>query len=208
MATIRVFNHYLRIPFVMLGLIEFFVLAGSIYGAAYIRYYNATEDMSGFLVDMLPRALFFAITVVFCMTAMGLYQARLREGMSGVMLRTVVSFLLGGAVMSVGFYAFPDLFLGRGVLVLAALLSFFVIGTIRPIFFDSVDESMLKRRVIIYGAGRKAAAILKRLRRKSDQRSFHMLGFIEVPGVERAIHDRRIIHLNQPLVDFALANQV
>ena len=58
-------------------------------------------------------------------------------------------------------------------------VSFFVIGTMRPIFFDTLDESLLKRRVLVYGTGDQAAAITRRMRRRSDQRSFTIEGFVQ-----------------------------
>ena len=53
MATIRVFKHYLRVPFVLLGMFEVAVLLASVYVAAYIRF----ESNAVVLIDKdnIPR---------------------------------------------------------------------------------------------------------------------------------------------------------
>ena len=162
------------------------MLFASVFAAAYIRFYAEPEVIEGLLQSITPKAMVFAGVMNISMIAMGLYQARLREGMAGVMLRTAVSFLMAGIILALLFYMLPDLFIGRGILAMAAIIAFFVIGTFRPIFLDSIDENNLKRRILIYGTGEQAASIIQRLRRRSDQRSFHILGFIHIHGQNRS----------------------
>lgn len=208
MATIRVFKHYLRVPFVLLGMFEVAVLLASVYVAAYIRFESNAELIDHSIGPLLPRALVFAATMNLAMIAMGLYQARLREGMAGVMLRTAVSFLVGGIGLALLFYIFPSLFIGRGTLALAGILSFFVIGTLRPIFFDTIDETALKRRVLIYGSGEMAASIMRRLRRRSDQLSFSILGYVHLHGHRDVVPAEKVIRTNMPLVQYAREHEI
>jgi sugar transferase (PEP-CTERM system associated) len=180
----------------------------SVYAAAYIRFAGDSSAVEDYIGPLFGRALVFAAVMISSMVAFGLYQARLREGMAGVMLRTAVSFIFGGMILAVLFYLFPILFLGRGASALAGILSFFVIGTIRPVFFDSVDEQLLKRRVLVFGAGERAASITRRLRRRSDQRSFAILGFVHVSGQHDVVQPENIIKLESRLLDFAAEHEI
>jgi len=207
-ATIRVFKHYLRVPFLLLGTFEVAVLIASVYVAAYIRFETNTQLIGESIGPLLPRALVFAATINLAMIAMGLYQARLREGMSGIMLRTAVSFLVGGMGLALLFYIIPSLFTGRGTLALAGILSFFVIGTLRPIFFDTLDETALKQRVLIYGSGETAASIMRRLRRRSDYRSFTILGYVHLHGQRDVVPGENVIRTNLSLLEYAREHEV
>ena len=176
--------------------------------AAYIRFETNTQLIDESIGPLLPRALVFAATINLAMIAMGLYQARLREGMSGIMLRTAVSFLVGGMGLALLFYIIPSLFTGRGTLALAGLLSFFVIGTLRPIFFDTLDETALKQRVLIYGSGETAASIMRRLRRRSDYRSFTILGYVHLHGQRDVVPGENVIRTNLSLLEYAREHEV
>lgn len=52
--------------------------------------------------------------MIFTMTAVGLYQRNFREGLGGMLLRVALSAVLSLIIMTVLFYLFPSVFLGRG----------------------------------------------------------------------------------------------
>jgi sugar transferase (PEP-CTERM system associated) len=54
---------------------------------------------------------------------------------------------------------------------------------VRTIFDKFVDEDVFKRRVLVYGVGRRAASIA-RLRRRSDRRGFIIVGYVAADGDE------------------------
>ncbi|MBL4794349.1 MAG: hypothetical protein JKY24_02300, partial [Pseudomonadales bacterium] len=158
MAHVRIFKHYVHLPYLLLGLTEGIVFILAIYLGAFLRFYGDLTELE-LLGPILPRALFFSGVMLLGMTSMGVYQARLREGVSGVMLRTAASFFLGASALSLIFYIFPSLFIGRGVIALAALISFFAVAGVRWLFFIKVDEEVLKRHVLVLGAGWRAQNI-------------------------------------------------
>ena len=112
------------------------------------------------------------------MLATGLYQGHIREGMAGILLRLLISMIASGVLVSLVFYLLPDLYLGRGIMVLAGVLSFFMIGTLRTVFFELVDTETFKKKVLVYGAGKTASQIDLKLRRKSDRRAFSIEGYV------------------------------
>jgi sugar transferase (PEP-CTERM system associated) len=115
------------------------------------------------------------------MAATGLYNARQRSRLAGLLARVAASVLTGTLVLAVIFYLFPNLQLGRGTLMLSAALGFAAVVLVRTIWDTIVDEDLFKRRVLVYGAGRRAGSIA-RLRRRSDRRGFVTVGYLPAAG--------------------------
>jgi sugar transferase (PEP-CTERM system associated) len=116
-----------------------------------------------------------------CMAAMGLYNSRQRSRLAGLLARVAASVLTGTLLLAVIFYLFPDLEIGRGALMLSTALSFGAVVLVRTIWDTLVDEDLFKRRVLVYGAGRRAGSIA-RLRRRSDRRGFVTIGYLPAAG--------------------------
>ncbi len=89
----------------------------------------------------------------------GLYSARQRARLTGLALRLILAVLMAFGVASALFYLVPYLWIGRGVVGLATLGALLGMVVSRSIFSRVVDEDVLKRRVLVYGAGKSAAAI-------------------------------------------------
>ncbi|MDQ7015529.1 MAG: TIGR03013 family PEP-CTERM/XrtA system glycosyltransferase [Gammaproteobacteria bacterium] len=208
MSTIRVFKHYVRVPFLLLAGVEALIFMTSVYAAAHLRFLGDIGEIQQSIGPLFPRAVIFMAVMMVSMIAMGLYQARLREGLPGILLRTSVSFLVGGSILSLLFYLIPGLYIGRGALALAGVISFFVVGTLRPIFFHSVDERLLKRKVLILGAGERASIIDARMRRRSDRRGFDLVGYAHIDGQPDLVNEKEIVHLQQSLLDYAIVNKL
>src|SRR5690606_35493355 len=73
----------------------------------------------------------------------------------------------------------------RGALLLSCTLAFAGSFIIRTVFDKLVDEDVFKRRVLVYGAGRRAESIA-RLRRRSDRRGFIIVGYVPAEGDEHS----------------------
>ena len=200
---IRVFGHYLYASIAVLAFIEALVFFGAVYGAALLRLHGSlsfkVED-PGDIGALWPRAALFSAIMVTCLLAFGLYSARQRARLFGIAIRIILSVLMAFAVASALFYLIPNLWIGRGVVGLAALGAFLGMVVSRSIFFRVVDEDVLKRRVLIYGAGRSAATIAE-LRRRSDRRGFHVVGFVPAPGEVLAVDSGRLLESSGSLVE-------
>lgn len=205
---IRIFNHYVRLPFLLLGLVEFFVCFFSLYAAVFLRFSgHVNADETG-IAHPVALATLYAAVMTTSMIAMGLYQAQSRVGASSTILRLLLSFVFGGAFLILVFYTFPSLYIGRGVMVVASIIAFFIMGTLRPVFFSALDENLLKRKVVIYGAGERASMITRYLRRKTDQRGFSILGFVHIEGQPDVVPPDRILHIDGPLSRYVEENGV
>ena len=206
MGTVRFFKHYIRVPFITLGLLELLSTVLAVYAARYLRFIQAGYNSEQVFEDLSYRALLFAGVVSLCMIATGLYQTTMREGMFGVLLRLVVSYFLAVVALAFLFYLFPMLFLGRGVLVLSVIFSFIAIVLWRLFFFKVVPD-VFKRRVLVLGTGKHAAAIAG-LRRKTDRFGFMILGYVHLRGSKDEIDPAQIVKLNMPLKTFCQSNEI
>ena len=156
----------------LLSVIEGFIALGAAYLGFYTRFGEWPANAA-----YLYASLAFALVLSMAMMSMGVQEARIREGTSGMMLRTAVSiFLLGTAGMGILAYVIPELALGRGVLLFAALEAFLLIMLFRWIVFSIVDENLFKKRIVVLGTGQRALKIAERMRRSSDQRAFFLIG--------------------------------
>ena len=85
-----------------------------------------------------------------------------------------------------------------------------MVGTIRPLFFYYVDRDVLKIRVLVLGAGDKAASIMQRMRRRVDRRGFRIVGYISLDTDSGVAIDeeKRIVLGNRSLLDVARESDV
>ena len=210
MGTFRLFKLYLRVPFLILALIEFGICVGAVFVAVYARFNGMTMESDGGIDSPIISSVLFGLVMTLSMMAMGLYQSSFRGGSLGVFLRTLIGFLAGAGVLALIFYIIPSLYLGRGVLAIATVLAFFMVGTIRPLFLYYVDKDIIKVRVGIIGAGQRAASIENRLRRRSDRRGFKVINYIRLdsdPDIE--VKSDNVIRLDgQTLLEYCNENDV
>lgn len=183
MAHLRIFRHYIHTPFVITAVLEGAVL----FFAAFLGHFTRFGVFPS-LSEHFVFALTFSGVLLFFMVAMGVYEARLREGYVGVMLRTAVAvFLLGTIGMALVLFLFPDLVLGRGVLLFASIEGFLLVAALRWITSNFIDEDFMKSRVLILGTGQRAVKVASRMRRRSDRRAFVLEGFMQQEGTPNLI---------------------
>ncbi len=210
MGTFKFFNMHLRVPFLLLALIEFFICVIAVYVAIYVRFDGQTTLSTKYFDSPVISAILFGLVMPITMMAMGLYQSRFRGGILGVFLRSIIGFMCGAAILAFIFYIIPSLYLGRGVFGIALLVAFFMVGTIRPMFFYYVDKDILKIRVLVLGAGEKAALIQRRMRRRVDRRGFRIVGYKPLKTDEAMSVDAALVVSteDQSLLDYCNENAI
>ena len=208
MARVRVFKSYLKTPFLILLAIEVCVVFFSVYSAAYLRFINTPEVFFNRVEGLWILAATLAVITPIAMLATGLYQGNIREGMSGILLRLLISLVASWVLATLFLYSFTDLDFGRGVMVIAQLQSFFIIGTLRAIFLELVDTETFKKRILVYGAGKSASIIDSKLRRKSDRRTFTIVGYVLLDHQIRLVEENKLMNLTGSLYEIARANHI
>jgi sugar transferase (PEP-CTERM system associated) len=182
-VAIRIFQHYWQLPLALLAAVEAIVFFFAPYGAALLHLDDSLPILDTLAGPMLPRGTFFAGIMFVSMTAMGLYNARQRSKLVGVLGRVGASVVGGALFIAILAYFIPALHIGRGALFASTALSFAGCVFVRMIFDRLVNEDIFKRRILVYGAGRRAGSIV-RLRRRSDRRGFVVVGYVPAEGDE------------------------
>ena len=210
MGTLKFFKMHLRVPFLLLAALEFGICVLAVYVAVYVRFEGGELESAFSQHSPLAPSLLFGLVMPVTMMAMGLYQSRFRGGILGVFLRSVVGFACGAALLALLFYLVPSIYLGRGVFALAIVVAFFMIGTIRPLFFYYVDRDLLKLRVLVLGAGERAQTIHRRLRRRVDRRGFRIVGHQPLPTDRKRAVDSSLLveRANLTLLEWCIEHDV
>jgi len=192
---IRVLGQFVPVSIAVLALAEAAIAFVAVYAAVCVRFETPVSHLR--LLEreiglLSPRAVLFSLIVVICLLAFGLYSARQRAQLSGVLVRVVAALLVASAAVAALFYLLPSLRLWRGVEALAILITGCGIVISRLVFVRAVNQDIFKRRVLVYGAGASAGAVAS-LRRISDRRGFQLVGFVQPPDEARTVSPERVL---------------
>jgi len=195
---IRVFRHYISTAFLSLSLLETVIFASALQAGNLLRFKETSDIVqTSFFI---PSAI-FAVIMLVCMTGMGLYQRNQGWKTAAIVLRLTGAFLLGTIAMSLIFYALPGLFIGRGILGFSLLFAFAGTAILRAIFYRFADADKLKRRILIYGVGKKAQHLIDLQDDKSHEH-LDIIGCIPMGDEQQVIKQADLINLDIPLIEF------
>jgi sugar transferase (PEP-CTERM system associated) len=178
---LKVFRHHVHNHFLVLVLLDLVAFVLAPIAAALLRYVGSSDSVRLYVPPLGPIAVIFGSLMWLGMLAMGLYSPRQRARIGGITLRVIVSATGAFVVYATLMYIMPGLFVGRGVLGLAALIAAVAAAVLHVAFERFFADDTLKRRVLVLGDGRRASSI-RRLRRRSDQRGFVIVGFVHCEG--------------------------
>lgn len=198
---IRIFRHYISAAYLSLMLLELAVFLVAIFIGAQLRFLRA----EGWQVesDWWITAGLFAPTMVILNAGVGLYQRATHQwSLADLLLRLSASFILSTLAMSLFFYAFPDLFIGRGIFGFALLFSFLATVGARLLFYRFVDSQRLKRRVLVLGAGNLARRLLD-CGQRLPYGNLAFVGFVRMGNEPCQVDSERLIDPEVPLRELA-----
>lgn len=195
-----------RHTYIVLALLESMAMFVCLYygvSRSYSAYGSFIHHLTSF------ESITFVLILSLSMAAMGLYHARQRSEPKELLARIVISFILASAIQAVIFYFIPYLKIHPKAIIIALTLSFLMVGIIRYSFSKVTNSTLIKRRVLILGAGEKAKIIEERLRRGNDQRGFKLLGYVPLSDAETAItvHKRKHIEISN-LLQYAQQHRI
>lgn len=201
---IKVLKHHIQLPILLLGISEAALLIASVYLGAWVRF---SRDIS-VVGPVYTKPLVFAAVVLLSMTAMGLYQTRVRSDRLGALIRLGAAFVLSAVALAAVFYAAPGLYYGRGALLVTYTSAFVFLAAVRMAFYSAVGESFFKPRVLVYGAGEKAANLIN-LTGTAGERQSNVLGFVRSSGdIATRVAPTDVVDPGGRLADYALENNV
>jgi sugar transferase (PEP-CTERM system associated) len=209
-TPLRLFDGHVH-RLALLAIAELGVVMVCVYGAVLVRFSGLSGTLSAFQATegpIWPRALLIAGVILLGLAAMGLYQLRQRARFAGIVARLLIALVMAEGALGLIFYLAPSLYVGRGVFGLAGIFAFFGLALTRLAFLRVVDEDIFKRRVLVWGAGARAATIAKRLRRSTDQRGFKIVGHVRTPGDGAGVPDHQVLQFDGDLLHLAMRHKV
>ncbi|MDQ2076195.1 TIGR03013 family XrtA/PEP-CTERM system glycosyltransferase [Marinimicrobium sp. ABcell2] len=210
MSYIRVNKHYIHLPYLFLGVIELGLLLVAAWMAQQWQW-ALTDQLAAWsgLPDNPWPQLSFAAVLSCCTLSMGVYPAMVREGYSSMVLRTLVSFfLLGSVALYVLNILIPGLQLSQGMIFWGVLLATAMVFLTRWIFLKVVDTAELKRRVVVYGAGERARALLENLEPEKDLVGVQVVGCVPSGNETLAVDPALVLPTPTDWVSFVRSRQI
>ena len=182
------FRHHVSLPLLLLAAIELAIFAvAPVFGARLLW-------RGGWYLDLLAGwpLVSYALLNSLALGATGLYHRRQRNRLIGVIVRVGVAIAGGSAAVGLMSYLLPDAAVPRSVLLVAGIIAGSMVSFARLVFEKVVDEDSFKTRVLVLGAGNRAMS-LARLRRRSDQRGYRVVGYIPVEGDAVAVAAEELV---------------
>jgi sugar transferase (PEP-CTERM system associated) len=203
----RIFSHHVPVRLLLIGLADVATAAASYYLASVLLPEQAFDLVASEGWQLLAHVALFTMFVVTSQAALGLYSAQQRFQIEGVLVRTLVG--MAGAAVALALLAFLfEVFRSRAEWLLAFGLCTVVLCTLRIVERNFLDDELFRRRVLVYGAGKRASSILQ-LRRRSDQRGFRLVAFVPAESDSLSFDDPRVTRSSsEPLLDLARRERV
>ena len=157
--------------------------------------------------DTTAIASVFAALTVLAMLTLGLFSPRQRDRTVALMLRVSVAVVAAAVVtrivceLAAVRVSTPRLLSVTTLLAWGGLVALTVAA--RPV----LDRDVLRRRVLVFGAGRRAAHIA-RLRRRADRRGFKLVGYVPGEGESLLIPTEQVLEPRMPLRDYCFAHEI
>lgn len=210
MFHIRIFNHYVPFQYVVLTFVEYWLLVLSVYLAYTLRFPGESISVLDYRDPAAIKAALFAVVMLCCTLSLGVYEAKISEGFSGVAVRSLVAFfLLGCGSLTILYYLIPSLQLGRGLLSLSVIIALVLCLLVRSVFFLLVDSKQLRRKVVVWGNGEKAQQLMSTIIDTNRQNNLNVIGFVGEPEAAHPdIPKDLLMKSPESLVEFCQSTKV
>lgn len=183
---IRLFKHYIPYNVVLLGLIELvlLVVAGEIAWQVRIAQIGSGDTP---LLSRMPELLGFALIVWLAMIAVGAYGPEALRSIRFAIARMLVAVGLSVFLISFFYLLLPGAALWRSVLLISMGTSVLLLTLDRLILGRLIGVDAFRRRVLILGAGERAARLMQLSRREGS--GFMVVGAVSMAPDSLAVAD-------------------
>ncbi len=192
--AVRIFRHYVSKAFILLGLADGFIGVLSMYAGVSLRLGEISPATKMLAAPLLPKAIIFAGILLISLMVTGLYQRGLRDSPRGIAGRILAGFFLVFVGMTLVFYLFPVLVIGRGAFMLAMMVAFTGVAASRYLFYKISSYERIKRRIMVLGVAEEALQIAM-LRRKTDMHGVKVMGYVPIHGEQEQVDPGKIVRI-------------
>jgi sugar transferase (PEP-CTERM system associated) len=180
----------------VLASMEFLVFAAALCLISLPHFDGESPLVDRPLSEVLTRAFLYAPVFSISMAATGLYNERQTLTLGGLLTRLLVSSLGGMFVIALVSALVPELAFGREALSVGVILVIAGSAGCHFIVDKLAGEQVFKRRILVYGAGRRGASLMQK-QASDNLGGFQVVGFIPALGDEpSAISTERRIALH------------
>lgn len=156
---IRLFKHYVPHSVLLLGVIDFLLLLAAGEAGWLLRLWQLGGPADPADAQRLPHLLTFAAVLQLAMVGVGVYWVDALRSMRIAAARLVVAVSLGVILLSLVFFLLPAVTFWRSNLLYAMLLAFALLFAARLAFGQALGGEAFKRRILVLGAGPRAARL-------------------------------------------------
>jgi sugar transferase (PEP-CTERM system associated) len=156
---IRLFKHYVPHSVLLLGAIDFLLLLAGGEAGWLLRLWQIGGHPDPADADRLPHLLTFAIILQLAMVGVGVYWVDALRSMRIAAARLVVAVSLGVLLLAFVFFMLPAVTFWRSNLLYAMVLSLTLLYSARLAFGRALGSEAFKRRILVLGAGPRAARL-------------------------------------------------
>lgn len=203
---IRLLGHYIPRTLLQLALLENAALFVAWLAGVWLRFGFRLPYEPSFPILVL-NGLLFAIVLSSAMLAMGLYQRHGELGSASFAVRFSLALVAGSLALIVLGFVVPALDVGRGILGLSLAVAFGAIVLVRWVFVRAVDGGLLKRRLLVLGAGANARRI-KEICDQNDRLDFVVVGYVPLDCDKQLIREPFVIRKENTLWDIVIEHDV
>ena len=155
---IRLFKHYVPHAVLFLGLLDIMLLMAAAEIAYSVRLHQLGSIVEP-IATRLPQLLVFAGALETAMLAVGVYGADALQSLRRAIARILVAISLGVIFLAVVFFLSPQLSFWRSNLLYAMGIAPILLIAIRILLGKMLGSQVFKRRVVVLGAGARAARL-------------------------------------------------
>ncbi len=186
--------------------VELLLLLGTFYLGANIRFLDWEKPSPIEFLLLLPEAVIFVFVIMISMAVMGMYQQDLRPTFKNTLLCLIPAMILSFGLMTLVFYLFPEIYLGRGILILAMFFSFLCVLLVRTVLFLCLSRmGIMQSRILVLGIGDRAYELMNHIEAGLSYQGPKIVGFIPFFGEDRRVPASDVLSIKGSLL--SLANQ-
>jgi sugar transferase (PEP-CTERM system associated) len=155
------------------------LIVGAVYVATWLR---LGAEMAATLLTTaggISQALIVAATCQVCLYFSDLYDLRVVADRQELFVRLLQALAAASVVLALVYFWFPDLMIGRGIFVLAALLVILAMLGWRMAFEWTVSNVSARERLLLIGTTPAAVALAEEILERRSELGVEIIGFVD-----------------------------
>ncbi len=175
---IKIFNRYLSIKDILFFFIESILIFCFVLLATYIRYKISKYGLINYNA-VIPKIVLITFICQLSLYYNDLYNTNIIRTKQETIIRSLQALGVAAVILSIIYYAIPDLIIGRGIFLISIIFLTIIIILWRLFYSWIININAFDERILILGTGDTAKDIAKRILNK-EKVGYDIAGFISV----------------------------